>query len=27
VRWASPPEAVELLSYERDRKLMRSAGL
>jgi 8-oxo-dGTP pyrophosphatase MutT (NUDIX family) len=26
VRWLSPPEADELLSYERDRALLREAG-
>jgi 8-oxo-dGTP diphosphatase len=27
VRWVRPAEALELLSYERDRELVRSAGL
>jgi 8-oxo-dGTP diphosphatase len=27
VRWASPEDALELLSYERDRALLRDAGL
>ena len=27
VRWVSPADALELLSYERDRALLRDAGL
>ncbi len=27
VRWLAPEDALELLSYERDRQLIRSAGL
>jgi 8-oxo-dGTP diphosphatase len=27
VRWVAPDEALELLSYERDRRLVREAGL
>jgi len=27
VRWATPAEALELLSYERDRALVRDAGI
>ena len=26
VRWLAPDEALELLSYERDRQLVRAAG-
>ena len=27
VRWLPPDEAIELLSYERDRQLVREAGI
>jgi 8-oxo-dGTP diphosphatase len=27
VRWLSPDDALELLSYERDRQLIRAAGI
>ena len=27
VRWLKPDDAIELLSYERDRQLLRAAGI